>query len=98
MDVLPSQTADQPGTPSSQCQTDVGGKYVDSLVDECQSLREEVAAFKAANRHMLESSLEDETKVKFSTGLPSFGVLMTIVHLIVPHLKQYKVNLTPFQR
>ena len=94
VDVLPAQTADQPGT---QCQTDVSGKYIDSLVDDCQSLRKEVAAFKESNRHMLESALEDETKVKFYTGLPSFAVLMTIVNLIVPHLKQYKVNLTPFQ-
>ena len=68
------------GTTSSTV-TDVSGKQIVNLQTECQLLREEKLHLREGASDLNETSLKnDDSKVKFYTGFPTFSVLIT------PHL------------
>lgn len=72
-------------TSVSSTMTDINHEYIKSLELECQSLRSECHTLKAENARLSlsEKAFEnDNGKVKYYTGLPTFHVLMHIFHFI----------------
>uniref|UniRef100_A0A667X785 DDE Tnp4 domain-containing protein n=1 Tax=Myripristis murdjan TaxID=586833 RepID=A0A667X785_9TELE len=89
---------DDPATPP--CIGETTEKRMQSLEAECQALRSENILLKEKlNKTALnETSLQNnDKKVNFLTGLPTYTVLMTIFHIIRPCLKP-KSSLTCFQQ
>ena len=78
-------------------QTDLRGRDIDSLVSECQSLREKVYKLEKNSNYMLETGMMNPAKVNFYTGLPSFSILTILVNLVGPHLKRFNIHINSFQ-
>ena len=62
-------------------QTDPRWRDIDSLVSECQSLREKVCKLEKNSNCMLETGMMNPAKVTFYTGLPSFSILTILCKL-----------------
>ena len=83
---------------SIQSTPDVSGVDVD-LEGECQCLRDENYLLKKSGVSFCEASFQDnDAKVKFYTGLPSFAVLMAIFRYVsMPVLDGPRTSLTKFE-
>lgn len=74
--------------PSCSTMTEVSGEQIVNLQTECQLLGEENCHLKESSGGCSnEESLEnDNSKVKFYTGLPSFTILMAVFTYISAHV------------
>ena len=91
-DLSIEETSQEPSPGShatSSTMTEVSGEQIVNLQTECQLLREESYRLREALTGCLnEASLKnDDSKVKFYTGLPSFNVLMALFTFIFAHIR-----------
>lgn len=90
----------QYSTSSSSTMTDINIDYIKQLELECQSLRNKCHILEAENARLTlsEKSFEqNDAKVKYYTGLPTFHTLMHIFHFISDYLKE-QYNMSKFQQ
>ena len=78
---------DAPRPVSTTTMTDVTSRYIEALENEC--LRSISRLDKNSNPNPLsqEAFKDDDKKVNFFTGLPSFQILMIIFNFVAPHVK-----------
>ncbi|XP_070390159.1 uncharacterized protein [Dermacentor albipictus] len=88
---LHTQTTDVTCVQDAETQTEVTKEYIDSLESDNRDLRLELSRLKkqVSRLKMTQSSLqEDEIRVKFYTGLPSYAMLIASFNIVegsVPH-------------
>ena len=100
VDVGIEETSDET-QPSCSTMTEISGEQIVNLQTECQLLREENCRLKVSSGGWLneESLKDDNIKVKFYTGLPSFNLLMTVFSYISAHvINGPRSSLTKFQQ
>ena len=100
VDVGIEETSDET-QPSCSTMTEISGEQIVNLQTECQLLREENCRLKVSSGGWLneESLKDDNIKVKFYTGLPSFNILMTVFSYISAHvINGPRPSLTKFQQ
>ena len=80
--------------------TDLSGKDILKLQDELQLLRSESCRLKNSSECLTEASFqENNAKVKFYTGLPSFTTLMAVFACVSAHvITAPQASLTTFQQ
>ena len=73
---------------NSTTMTDVSGCYIEALEEDCvQMTRKMVEASRTPDPWSQNSFKDNDRKVKFYTGLPSFQILMAIFNFVSVHVK-----------
>ena len=96
-ELIPDTSSSATGTPS---QTEMTAADIRALITECENLRSENQELKSK---LKTSSLESDSfkdnddKVRYFTGLPSFAVMLVIFNFICPHMS-LKSTLSAFQQ
>ena len=80
-----ASTSTSDGSCNAATMTDMSGRYIEALEEEClKPVSEKCGEFSAPwSENALKS---DERKVKFFTGLPSFGILMVVFNFVSSHV------------
>ena len=80
--------------------TEVSGEQIVNLQKECDLLRKENVRLKESSGWLDKEALRnDNSKVKFYSGLPSFSVLLTLFTYISAHIiSGPRSTLTHFQQ
>ena len=107
-DLDPAPLSDDDATPvgdtdmedDSSERSDDSAAVLKAMAAECSSLREENLELRARlNRGSLREDgfRDDDDKVKFFTGIPSFALLMTVLDMITPFITRPNSKLSGFQ-
>jgi len=78
---------DTPRPISTTTMTDVTSRYIKALEDECLRSTSKLDKNSKPNPLSQDAFKDDDQKVNFYTGLPSFQILMVIFNFVSPHVK-----------
>ena len=78
---------DTPRPVSTTTMTDVTSRYIEALEDECIQSTSKLDKNSKPNPLSQDAFKDDDQKVNFYTGLPSFQILMVIFNFVSPHVK-----------
>ena len=104
-DFLPVQRPDQcsdlpPQQPGISVMTDLTMQSIDRLEMECSALRQENLKLKMKIKSLREPEtfLDDNKKVRYFTGLPSFQTLTAIYDFVSPYVPNSRSTVPAFQQ
>lgn len=84
-------------TATTETQTDLSMTCIAELEHKCELLQKERYHLFTSVQSLgiNEISLQPDAKVKFYTGLPSFGILKTLFDFVAPHIPDHRLSAVP---
>jgi len=91
--------------PASFTMTELTGDYITNLETECvrlckenSELRIEIESYQLSEKYFKDGNDDDDAKVNYFTGLPSYKALMAIFEFVSPCIEDSRYTLPKFQQ